>query len=133
MDTVITFTPEQVYTMLIGICGAIVTVSAATTIIVNVVKKVKSPDAQRDQKIADLQKKIDEHEKRLDAQDGYFKNDKNRLEQIERNSNATNRVIIETLQALVEHARHGNNIAQLDQANQDLNAYLIGGKNYEED
>lgn len=125
MNASITFTPQQVYTMLMGICGAIITVSSAIAVIANIVKKAKSPDVERDKKITELQDKVAEHDKKFEEQAKYFQNDKNRFEQIEFNACETNRVIIETLQALVEHARHGNNIEQLDKANKDLNEYLL--------
>jgi hypothetical protein len=135
MNEPIMITPHDLITSIVWICGAIITVSGCIAVIVKAIQKARSPDKRRDEQLKDLDKRlaaqhaefseyIKEHAKVHDAYKVYFDNDKKRIEDIEENFKQSNRVIIATLQALVEHARHGNNIQQLDETNDELNEYL---------
>jgi hypothetical protein len=135
MNEPIMITPHDLITSIVWICGAVITVSGCITIIVKAIQKARSPDKRRDERLKDLDNRMEtqkaefagyirEHAKVHDTYKIYFDNDKKRIEGIEENFKQSNRVIIATLQALVEHARHGNNIQQLDETNDELNEYL---------
>lgn len=65
MDHPITFTPQDLITLILGICGAI-------AVIVKAVTAVKQPNKTQDQR-------LDSIEKRLDANDKLFEKDNRRV------------------------------------------------------
>ena len=62
MDNIISFTPAQLIALILAVCGAIVTISAALGVIVKAIDKARAPEKERD-------KRLDDHEKRLNAHD----------------------------------------------------------------
>lgn len=115
MNTVITFTPLQVYTVIISFCGAVITLSAAINIIAKLVQKIKQPEQSQTERIEVLEKKVERVERLLD-------NDNKRLIELERG----NRVTQQALLALLSHAINGDDIDSLRKAKQEIENYLIG-------
>lgn len=114
MDHPITFTPQDLITLILGICGAITCVSGAIAVIVKAVTAVKQPNKTQDQR-------LDSIEKRLDANDKLFEKDNRRIGTIEEGNRVTQRALL----ALLSHAINGNNTAELKKAEADLSEYLI--------
>lgn len=121
MDTVITFTPSQLVTIILAVCAAIVTISAAIGVISGGLAKIKQPDLDRD-------KRLDTCEKRLDALDEivnkfkeYFDNDDRRFKEIEK----SNKITQSALLALLKHSISGEDLTSLKEAEKSLEAYLI--------
>ena len=117
MNNTIAFTPAELIAALLWVCGTITAVSAAVTVIVRIVTKAKAPEKKQDERLTAL-------EKRLDKYDQFFDNDNKRLNALEEG----NRMTMEALLALLGHARDGNNVKQLEDAESNLNRYLIHGK-----
>ena len=115
MDTEITFTPYEVYTFIMFICSAIVSLSAAVTIIVKVVQKSKEPEQSQNERITALEKKAERHEQ-------LFDNDNKRLVKLEKGD----RVYLQALLALISHALNGNDVDGLKQVKSKIENYLIG-------
>lgn len=115
METVYTFTPSQAYSVIMAICMAITTVSAAIAVLVKVYQIIKKPERTQDERIAILEKKVERH-------DQLFDNDNKRLLELERG----NRVMQHAMLALLSHALNGNNTKELEDAKKDLEQYLIG-------
>lgn len=103
MNQQITFTPYEVYTCLMVICGAIVTLSAAIA------------DVSQNERIDALEKKVERFEQ-------LFDNDNKRLIELEKG----NRVMQQGMLALLSHALNGNDVDSLKKAKEDLQQYLIG-------
>ena len=89
MDTVISFTPAQIIAVILAICGAIVTISAAIGVITKAISKAKEPENEQN-------KRLDDHDKRLSALEEiagkfkeYFDNDDKRFKEIERTNKIT--------------------------------------------
>lgn len=115
MNTQVTFTIYEVMQMLLWVCGAIISVAGATTIIVRAFQKAKEPEKQQDERISALEEKVEKHDK-------LFNNDNKRLIELEKG----NRVTQQALLALLSHAINGNNDAELKEAKVKLENYLIG-------
>lgn len=114
MNEPITFTPQQVFELILWVCGAIVSVSAAITVIIKVVQKAKAPEKTQNERIDSL-------EKWREKVDTMFDNDNKRLKALEEG----NRITQEALLALLGHAKDGNNKEQIAKAEEDLQKYLI--------
>lgn len=115
MNQQITFTPYEVYTCLMVICGAIVTLSAAIAVVVKVVNKAREPEHSQNERIDALEKKVERFEQ-------LFDNDNKRLIELEKG----NRVMQQGMLALLSHALNGNDVDSLKKAKEDLQQYLIG-------
>ena len=125
MDQPIMLTPQDIFSIVIAVCGAIVTVSAAMTAIAKLINKAKEPNSKQDEKIAALEEEVKKINERLQRGDIRFHADADRVDALEASMKATNKVIIESLQALTAHAIDGNNIQELKDAKKSLDDYLI--------
>ena len=114
MDTIITFTPLQLYHGILALCAAITAVAAAIAVIVSFVKKVKAPnDAQN--------AKLKEHEDMLKQHETWFENDDNRLRNIENGNKITQKALL----ALLSHGIDGNDVDGMKKAKEELQHFLI--------
>ena len=126
MDKPIMLSPQDIFNMFIVLCGAIITVSGAITVILNAVKKTKEPEKNQNERIEHLEKEVDKINERLQLGNARFETDSERVTKLENNMRQTNKVIIEGLQALTAHAIDGNNQEELKQAKKKLDEYLVG-------
>ena len=117
----ITFTPAQLISLILAICAAIVTISAALGVITKSIEKAREPENEQN-------KRLDEHEHRLNAHDDviekfreYFDNDDRRFKEIER----SNKITQSALLALLKHSINGEDMASLKAAEKSLEDYLI--------
>lgn len=122
MNDPITFTPEQLISLIVWICGAIVSISAAITIIIKVINKAKEPERNQNERITALESKVAKYEK-------YFDNDNKRLVELEKGNIVTQQALL----ALLSHAINGNDLDSLKEAKTKLERYLVnkGGTNNE--
>lgn len=121
MNNVISFTPAQLIALVLAICGAIVTISAAIGVIAKALEKARAPEKEQNER-------LDAHEKRLNALDEiivkfreYFDNDDRRFKEIEK----SNKVTQSALLALLKHSINGNDTESLKEARKNLEEYLI--------
>ena len=121
MDNVIQFTPAQFIALVLAICGAIVTISAAIGVIAKALDKARAPEKEQNDR-------LDAHEKRLNALDDiivkfreYFDNDDRRFKEIEK----SNKITQSALLALLKHSINGNDTESLKEARKNLEEYLI--------
>jgi hypothetical protein len=89
------------------ICGAIITVGGAATIISKIIDKQKKPDKDRDAMIK-------KHSDQLD-------NDNKRLQKLEEDD----RLILESLLALMSHELDGNHTDELRKVHDKLKEHLV--------
>ena len=102
-----TFTVPQLWQMFIAMCGSFATVAGAVAIIYNIHQKAKQPDTERDEA-------LERHQKLLD-------NDNKRLKELEE----SNKIIMQSMLAIMSHEIDGNHVEDLKQARDDLQKYLI--------
>lgn len=113
MDTVIAFTPSQV----LALCSAIVVLSGAVHVVINVFSRVAAPNKLQNSR-------IDAAERRLKDHDTLLKNDLQRLEDLDKANQVTQKAIL----ALLSHGIDGNDIEDMKKAKKDLEDYLIQRK-----
>ena len=114
MNQPIGLTPSEIFAVFLGFCAAIVTVSAAVTIIIKIVQKAKQPEKNQNER-------LDEIEKRMKRFDELFDKDNKRLYELEEG----NRVIQQALLALLSHSINGNDTENLIKARDHIQSYLI--------
>lgn len=112
----ISFTFGQLIGGIVSICGLITAVAAVIALITNAIKKAKAPNQLQDERIENLEKKLEEIEKELAC-------DYKRFEKI----GEGNRIMQRCMLALLQHGIDGNDIETLKAAKNDLNEYLIRG------
>ena len=121
MDNVIQFTPAQLIALILSVCAAIVTISAAIGVVAKALDKARAPEKEQNER-------LDAHEKRLNALDDiivkfreYFDNDDRRFKEIEKSNKITQAALL----ALLKHSLNGNDTASLKEAERSLEEYLI--------
>lgn len=121
MDNTITFTPAELISIILGICAAIVTISAAIGVIVKVLDKAKAPEVEQNNRLDNTDRRLDEIDKTIATFREYFTNDDNRFKAIERSNKITQTALL----ALLKHSLNGNDISALKEAEKSLEEYLI--------
>lgn len=121
MDNVISFTPAELVAFITAIGGAIVTIGGVVALIVKLVKKVRAPEVKQDERITALENKQKETDDILATFRQYFTNDDNRFKAIEKSNKITQGALL----ALLKHALNGNDVNSLQDAEKQLEAYLI--------
>ena len=125
MEPVIQFTVSQAWAVVLSITGVIVTIAAAVTVIIKIVKAAKRPNEIQNEEIKAIHKRQDRFEERLDNMERdygeFFRKDKERLDDIEKG----NRVIQRAILALLSHGIDGNDIDAMRTAKKELEEYLI--------
>lgn len=149
---VYTFTIEQLWTSILGVCGGITAIAAAVAVILNAIKKAKEPDTKQNARLND-------HDKHLEDVDRKLKNDKEVLDlyrskilsleehqkeqdiiveehsrkiagveqRVNRSEHGIN-VMMKALLALLSHGIDGNAIDPMKEAKAALESYLIDGQ-----
>lgn len=149
---VYTFTIEQLWTSILGVCGGITAIAAAVAVLLNAIKKAKEPDTKQNAKLND-------HDKHLEDVDRKLKNDKEVLDlyrskilsleehqkeqdiiveehsrkiagveqRVNRSEHGIN-VMMKALLALLSHGIDGNAIDPMKEAKAALESYLIDGQ-----
>ena len=110
--------PGEIITLVIGgilaLAGAISTIGTAVEKIVKVVRAAKAPEQQQNAEIQEIKERLDKVERKLD-------NDKIQIA----DAKECNHVLTKGMLALLEHGINGNNIDQMRDAKNGVEAYLI--------
>lgn len=101
------------WTVILAICGGIITIIGAVEKIVNAGKFVNAPNVEQD-------KRLDALEARCDKYDRFFDSDKQRLNDLEQSLS----VLMQSQFALMSHAINGNDVDKLKKAQNDMLEYL---------
>lgn len=121
MDNVISFTPSELVGFITAIGGAIVTIGAVITLIFKLVNKAKAPEIKQNERLDLLEKRVDAQDETIELFRQYFTNDDNRFKAIEKSNKITQGAIL----ALLKHALNGNDVKAIQDAEKELEAYLI--------
>lgn len=121
MDNVISFTPGQLIAVILAICGAIVTISAALGVITKALEKAREPEKEQNTRLDKIDKRLDEIDKTIAKFREFFTNDDNRFKAIEKSNKITQTALL----ALLKHSLNGNDIESLKTAEKSLEDYLI--------
>ena len=107
-------TITQFWTILLGLCGGIISISGAAAVIVSTVNKVKAPERVQSQRITACEDRLNLVEERVLA--------------IEKASSAietSQKITQEALWALLGHAIDGNNVEDLKKAQTKLHDHIF--------
>ena len=108
----------EIITLVIGgilaLAGAVSTIGGAVEKIVKVVRAAKAPEQHQNAEIKDIKDRLDKIESKLE-------NDKKQIA----DAKECNHVLTKGMLALLEHGINGNNIEQMRDAKQGVEAYLI--------
>ena len=121
MNSTISFTTAELVSMILGVCAAIVTISAAIGVIAKAIDKAKQPEAQQNARLEAIEKRLDDIDKTLTKHGEFLTNDDNRFKAIEK----SNKITQASLLALLKHALNGNDISSLRDAEKNLEEYLL--------
>ena len=129
MDNPIVMTPQEIINVILAICGAIITISGAGTIIIRAITKAREPNKVQDDRLAKLEEEVRDlkGQVRENARESYhqFSLDEQRVSDIEVAQKEINVLILESLQALTDHALDGNNRDALAESKKRIDRYLI--------
>lgn len=123
----IVISPNDLWQVIVAVCGGIIALSGAGAVITGIIHKAKAPNAKQNQRLDAIEDDIKKINQQLDADNGRFADDADRINELEQTMKFTTKLIIESLQALTSHAIDGNNIEQLKKADDSLNNYLLNG------
>lgn len=121
MNNTITFTPAQLISIILGICAAIVTISAAIGVIIKAIDKARAPEAEQNNRLDTIDKRLDNIDATIEKFKEYFTNDDNRFKAIEKSNKITQTALL----ALLKHSLNGNDVDALKTAEKSLEEYLI--------
>jgi hypothetical protein len=121
MDNAITFTPAQLISIILGICAAIVTISAAIGVIIKAIDKARAPETEQNNRLDTIDKRLDNIDATIIKFKEYFTNDDNRFKAIEKSNKITQTALL----ALLKHSLNGNDVDALKTAEKSLEEYLI--------
>lgn len=102
------------WSTILAIASGIVLLSNCAEKIANAVKVAKAPEQKQNDEIHDIKTRLDKIESKLE-------NDKRQLA----DAKECNHVLTRGMLALLEHGINGNNIDQMRDAKQGVEAYLI--------
>lgn len=112
------FSPGEIVVLVIGgilaLSGAVSTVGGAVEKIVKAVRAAKAPEKAQNAEIESLKVRIDKLEQNLSKDEKQLKDAKE-----------CNHVLTKGMLALLEHGINGNNIDQMRDAKNGVEAYLI--------
>ena len=121
MDNVIQFTPAQLIALILAVCGAIVTISAAIGVIAKALDKARAPEKEQNERLDAHEKRLNAHDEIIERFKEYFDNDDRRFKEIEK----SNKITQSALLALLKHSINGEDITSLKEAEKSLEEYLI--------
>ena len=105
---------NEVWVAVLGAASAFVLLSNAAEKLVKAIKVAKAPEQKQNDEIEDLKSRLKEVE-------DWVETEKKQVKDIREG----NRVITRGMLALLEHGINGNNIEQMQEARNGVEAYLI--------
>lgn len=105
---------DDVTGIIIAVCAAFTTMSVALNWAIKWLVEIRKPSKKQDAQIAENTEHLENHDKRLAK-------DEDRLQQLE----VQNRLTIEALFALLEHALDGNNTDGMKKVKNNIQQFLI--------
>jgi hypothetical protein len=105
----------------VWMAGLIMSVWGVLGIIQKIIEMAKKPEKNQNIRMDQHEVWLKEHDEKIKEFEGFFRNDKTRLNQMEEG----NRIQQKALLALLSHGIDGNNIEPLKKAKAEMEKYLI--------
>lgn len=121
MHEPIAFTLSQLSSTIVNICGLMISVNAAVSIVVKVMNFLGKPEKKQNDNIAELTSRVHLIEEDQKLINQYITSDSTRIKAIEEGNRITQRALLE----LLSSALNDSNGESLEQTRRDLQNYLI--------
>ena len=125
MNDPIMLTPHDIWNIILALCGGIVAVSAAFAVVIRLIEHFKQPDKRQDDRITSLEKEVESINTRLRDGDRHFEDYDTQLKELKAGLKKRDKVIIESLQVLIEHSIDNNNISGLKEQKHKIDQFLL--------
>lgn len=113
----IIISPMEIWQGILLICGGIITIGGAITVVKSWLIKIKKPQTEVKEKINGIEETLEEHQQ-------FFKNDKKEIAEIKKGQ----QILYKSHLALISHALDGNDVKQLREVKDELHDFLIARK-----
>ena len=123
----IVISPNDLWQVLVAVCGGIIALSGAGAVITGIIHKAKAPNVKQNERLDKIENDIKEIKEQQQANNTRFAADSSRMDDLEETFRETTKLMIKSLQALTAHAIDGNNVEQLKNVDDQLNNYLLNG------
>ncbi len=125
MDRPIMLSPHDLWNIMLAVCAGIVSISAAFAVIIKIIEHFKQPDKKQDDRITNLETKVDGIEERLQKGNEHFECHDHQMQRLEDSMKKSNMLIIESLKVLIEHDIDGNNVDRLKDTSHRIDKFLL--------
>lgn len=112
-------------TVFLGLCAAITAIGSAATYIGKAKNKITEPDKKQDERIQKCEDRIRELDGQIGKLREYLKDDKSKIEELEKALKSANAIQLQCLLALLKNAKDPHNTADIDKATAALESYMI--------
>jgi uncharacterized membrane-anchored protein YhcB (DUF1043 family) len=126
MDPIV-ISPNDLWQVIVAVCGGIIALSGAGAVITGIVHKAKAPNVKQNERLDKIENDIKEIKEQQQVNNTRFAADSSRMDDLEETFRETTKLMIKSLQALTAHAIDGNNVEQLKNVDDQLNNYLLNG------
>ena len=120
MDTVITFTPSQLFAFITAIGSAIVTCGAVVALFIKLINKIKAPETEQNQRIKSLEEENKARKEEIQKLSIRLQTGDNNFKELEK----TQKIILRSLQALLRHSLGSDDPGALKVAMKELDDFL---------
>lgn len=114
MENVISFTPAQLVAFIGALFAFIASIGAGVAVIAKLITKIRKPELEQNKKIAELDRRVGELEKQKNDDATFHKEQEQ-----------TNKIILRTLQALLNLSLGVENAEALKVVANELNEFLL--------
>lgn len=121
MDTVITFTPSQLFAFITAIGSAIVTCGAVVALFIKLINKIKAPETEQNQRIKSLEEENKARKEEIQKLSIRLQTGDNNFKELEK----TQKIILRSLQALLRHSLGSDDPGALKVAMKELDDFLV--------
>lgn len=120
-NPVFTFTAQDILTMMLSVCGALVSISAAIAVVVKFNNFLKKPNKDQDARIDKLEGRLKAVEGRCDTFDKQLEGVKKHLNSLDESIN----MLLRAEFAQLGHNLNGDNVEQMQRAFDDIQEFLF--------
>ena len=120
-NPVFTFTAQDILTMMLSVCGALVSISAAIAVVVKFNNFLKKPNKDQDARIDKLEGRLKTLEGRCDTFDKQLEGVKKHLNSLDESIN----MLLRAEFAQLGHNLNGDNVEQMQRAFDDIQEFLF--------
>ena len=107
--------------MLLSLCGAVVSISAAVAVVVKFNNFLKKPNKDQDARMDKMEKRLDKLEERCDLFDKQLEGVKKHLNNLDESIN----MLLRAEFAQLGHNLNGDNVEQMQRAFDDIQEFLF--------